>query len=101
MKKLLALYRTPESPEKFLTHYRDVHMPLVRAIPGLIGVELTLIERTLVGEQGNFLLAEMLFADEEAFRAAMRSPENAATGTDLTAFAGGLVTIMTGAVMEP
>ena len=96
MKKMLALYRAPEDAEEFLRHYREVHMPLVRAVPGLVDVAITRISRTLVGEEGVFLLAEMSFADDAALAAALKSPENAACGKDAMDFAGKLVTVMTG-----
>ena len=99
MKKLIALYKTPSDPAAFMDHYRETHLPLVQRIPGLVKAELTLVERTLMGEPGNYLLAEMYFADAESFKAAMKSPENAATGADLADFASGLVTVMTGVVL--
>ena len=100
MKKLIALYRAPADADVFMAHYRTTHLPLVEKIPGLVRAELTRIDRTLMGEQGNFLLVEMIFADAESFKAAMKSPENAATGADLANFAQGLVTVMTGTVIE-
>lgn len=100
MKKLIALYKAPTDPEAFICHYRERHLPLVAKIPGLLRTELTLIDRTLLGEAGNYMLAEMYFADEDSFRTAMRSPENAATGADLVNFADGLVTVMTATVTE-
>lgn len=100
MKKLIALYRAPADAEAFMTHYRENHLPLVSKIPGLIRTEVTQIERTMMGEAGNFLLAEMYFADADSFKAAMKSPENGATGADLANFAEGLVTVMTGEVIE-
>jgi uncharacterized protein (TIGR02118 family) len=99
MKKLIALYKTPADAEAFMAHYRTTHLPLVQKIPGLVRAELTLVSRTLMGEPGNFLLAEMYFEDDD-FRDAMKSPENAATGQDLALFAEGLVTVMTGDVIE-
>lgn len=99
MKKLIALYQTPDDVDAFMAHYRSTHAPLVGKIPGLIRMELTRIDRTLMGTPGAFLLAEMYFADEDSFRSAMRSPENAATGADLANFAGGLVTVMTGEIL--
>jgi|TARA_B100000678_G_scaffold289843_1_gene301368 uncharacterized protein (TIGR02118 family) len=100
VRKLIALYKAPADTDAFMRHYRETHIPLVGRIPGLVKTELTLIERTLMGEPGNFLLAEMYFADADSFKAAMKSPENAATGADLANFAAGLVTVMTGEVME-
>ena len=100
MKKLIALYKTPADPEAFMTHYVNVHLPLVAKIPGLLKAEVTMIDRTLMGDAGGFMLAEMYFADADSFKAAMKSPENAATGADLANFAEGLVTVMTGTVSD-
>lgn len=100
MKKLIALYNTPADPEAFMRHYRETHLPLVRQIPGLLRAELTLIDRTLVGEQGSYLLVQMEFADEASFKAALRSPENAAAGADVALFADGLIKLMTGTVLD-
>ena len=99
MKKMLALYRTPADVEDFMAHYQAVHAPLARKIPGLVRLEVTRLTRTLIGDDGNFLLAELYFEDD-AFREAMRSPENAALGQDLPNFAEGLVTVMTGDLVE-
>jgi uncharacterized protein (TIGR02118 family) len=99
MKKLLALYRAPSDVDAFMVHYRNVHTPLARKVPGLVRIEVTRVTRTFTGDEGNFLLAELYFEDE-TFRDAMRSPENAALGADLPNFAEGLVTVMTGDVLE-
>lgn len=99
MKKLIALYRTPADPDAFLAHYRDQHMPLVGKVPGLVRTEVSMITRTMLGTADNFMLAELYFEDED-FRDAMRSPENASTGADLALFAEGLVTVMTADVIE-
>lgn len=100
MKKLIILYRAPADPAAFMAYYRDTHLPLVAKVPGLVRTEVTIVDRTLMGEPGYFLMAELLFADADSFRAAMKSPENAATGADLVNFADGPVTIMTGSVVE-
>jgi uncharacterized protein (TIGR02118 family) len=100
MKKLIALYKAPEDADAFFAHYRNVHLPLVHKIPGLVGTDVTRINRTLSGEKGNFLLVEMLFADETSFANAMKSPECAATGKDAATFAGKIVTIMTGETLD-
>jgi uncharacterized protein (TIGR02118 family) len=96
MKKLIALYTMPEDADAFMSHYRGVHLPLVEKIPGLVGTAVTRIDRTFVGEPGNYLLVEMAFADADSFKAAMKSPENAAVGADLANFAGERVTVMAG-----
>ncbi len=33
--RFLALYETPAAPEAFDRHYREVHIPLGRRLPGL------------------------------------------------------------------
>ena len=33
--RFLALYETPDDPETFDRHYRQVHIPLLRRLPGL------------------------------------------------------------------
>lgn len=96
MKKMIALYKAPGDADAFMDHYKTTHMLLVEKIPGLVKTELTRIDRTFMGDQGNFLIAEMYFEDEESFKAALKSPENAATGADLTNFAEGIVTVMIG-----
>ena len=100
MFKLIALYKAPQDPDAFMAHYKDTHVPLVRKIPGLQKVELTKVVNTLMGEPGNFLLAEMYFADEASYKTAMKSPDNAAAGKDVGVFAAGLVTLMKGEVLE-
>ncbi|MDB5702852.1 MAG: hypothetical protein JWL66_3051 [Sphingomonadales bacterium] len=99
MKKLIALYNTPTDEVAFLAHYKNVHTALANAVPGLVRIEVTRITRTLLGEPGAFLLAELFFEDKD-FKDAMRSPENVALGADLPLFAEGLVTVMTGEVVE-
>lgn len=61
MLKLLALYKLPAEPESFLRHYKNVHVPLLRQVPGLLKIEVTEVLSTIMGEPGNFLLAEMFF----------------------------------------
>lgn len=46
------------------------------------------------GPSPYFLIAEMHFADDAAFDAAMASPENRAVGKDVMTFAKGLVTML-------
>ena len=35
MVRFLVLYDTPADPEAFDRHYRDVHIPLAKQLPGL------------------------------------------------------------------
>lgn len=97
MIKIIALYTKPADEEAFLRHYEDVHTPLVRRVPGLAKLEVTRLTRDpLGGDPAYFLMAEMSYPDEQTFRAAMRSPENAAVVADVGGFARGLVTLVQG-----
>jgi uncharacterized protein (TIGR02118 family) len=90
---LVALYARPDDPESFDEAYFKTHLPLIRAVPGLRGVKLMRVQRTLMGN-GCYMMAVMRFDDESALKAAMRSPEMQAAGETLNSFAEGLVTLM-------
>ena len=92
--KLLALYHKPEDEAAFLSHYENVHLPLVRATPNLERIVLNRVTGSPMGEAPYFLIAEMHFPDTAAFEEAMRSPENRAAGKDLMNFAKDLVTLL-------
>lgn len=95
MYKLIALYKKPADVAAFEKHYAEVHRPLVDRIPGLARLVLNRgIDAPWGGPPPYYLMAEMHFADEAAFTAAMASPENAAAGKDLRKFAGDGVTMM-------
>jgi len=94
MVKLVALYRHPSDPAAFDRHYEQTHLPLIRKMPGLRRLEVWRITGAPGGEAPYYLIAEMIFDDAEAMRAAVRSPEGRAAGEDLQRFAGGLVTMV-------
>jgi uncharacterized protein (TIGR02118 family) len=95
MIKLIALYKRPPDVEAFLAHYENVHIPLVKKIPGLSGAVINrIIAAPMGGEPEYFQIAEMHFPDKETFDAAMASPENRAAGKDVMSFAKGLVTLL-------
>jgi uncharacterized protein (TIGR02118 family) len=39
MAQMIEIYRTPRSPAAFDKHYREVHVPLARQLPGLRNYE--------------------------------------------------------------
>ncbi len=95
MVKLIALYAKPPDLSSFDRHYHEVHLPLVRKWPGLRKVELGRITGMPgEGELPYYLIAEMYFDDQNALRAALRSPESRAAADDLQRFAPGLVTLL-------
>ena len=91
MVKLVALYRTPTSPEEFDRHFEAVHLPLLRAYPGLRGLEVTRIIGAPLGETRYSLMAEAWFETRDSMNAALSSPEGRAVARDLLRFAPDVV----------
>lgn len=101
MVKLIALFRNPEDMESFDAHYSQVHIPLAKAMPGLQKLEVTRVVGTPMGQEAEYyLLAQMYFADRESLDTALRSTEGRTGGKDLAGFAGKLVSMMIGEVVE-
>ena len=80
--RFLVVYDEPTDPEAFDRHYREVHVPLTRRLPGLrrfsIGGEAAVVR----GEPAH-LVAELEWDDLDALRAAFASPEGRATAADV------------------
>lgn len=96
MYKLVAFFTKPENVEEFDKHYDEVHAPLMKSVPGLQKLVVSRNTRAFAGESPYYLIAEMHFADKDAFKAAMGSEENKAAGKDVMSFAGDLVTMVHG-----
>ncbi|HEY2519191.1 MAG TPA: EthD family reductase [Streptosporangiaceae bacterium] len=81
--KLIALYTQPDDPDVFEQHYRDQHLPLVHAFPGLQKVE---TGRIVAEADGGAILwhrvTEMYFADRDALDAALASKHGQAAAAD-------------------
>jgi uncharacterized protein (TIGR02118 family) len=81
--KLVVLYTQPDDPAGFDEHYREIHAPLVRKLPGLQRFESGQVTAALDGgERGYHRVAELWFADQAAMDAAFGSAEGAATAQD-------------------
>ena len=93
--KLLAMYARPEDEESFWAHYHDIHLPLIKKVPGLQKAVLNRVDANLMGGASPyFLIAELHFENQAAFDAGMASPENRSAGKDLMTFAKGIVTLL-------
>ncbi|MGY1664109.1 EthD family reductase [Geodermatophilus sp. SYSU D00705] len=86
---VFAIYASPEDPAAFDAHYRDVHAPLTRAMPGLL--EFTWGHGD---DPSAYVVARMTFASGDAADAAFTSPEGAAAAADLATFAGAGVSLV-------
>ncbi len=100
MVKLVALYRKPSDVASFDSHYHNVHILLVRKMPGLRKLEVTKITGAPIGETQYHMMAEMYFDSVDAMNAANASPEGRATAKDLMSFAASVVTLFFGEVQE-
>ncbi len=79
--KVVALWGTPNDPDKFEDEYGSIHIPLVAVLPGLKGA---VASKALDGPF--YRMAEMTFDDIEAMQGALGSDE----GQRLLADAGRL-----------
>jgi uncharacterized protein (TIGR02118 family) len=92
--KFVALYAKPSDLAAFEKHYQEVHMPLVKKIPGLRKVEVCHFTGATRGEAKYHMMAELYFDSKEAMMASLASPEGVATGKDVLSFAKDLIHAM-------
>lgn len=100
MVKLVCLYTHPPDRSAFDRHYQDVHLPLVRRVPGLVKVEVARVTGAPRGESPYYLLAELYWDSADAMQASMASPEMRAVGRDAREFAGELLTMHVAEIAE-
>ncbi len=91
MVKLIALYRKPADAAAFDKYYYDVHIPLVRKVPGLRKIEITSITGAPMGEAKYHVMAEMYYDSMDAMNAANASPEGKAVFQDVMKFAADVI----------
>jgi len=79
--RFLALYETPADPEVFDRHYREIHIPLGRRLPGLRRYA---VSRDVAAVRGApyYLVADLDWDTMDELRAAFASPEGRATAAD-------------------
>lgn len=87
MYRITASYHHPADPEAFLAHYRGVHDPLTRTMPGLQSFEWGVCETPDGSTPPYFLVAVLTFADRATALAALGSPEGEAGAADMARFA--------------
>ena len=94
MVRFLVLYDRPEDTEAFDRYYREVHIPLVRKLPGLRRYTIGRNATTVRGGESYYMIAELEWDDMEALRRAFQSPEGQANAQDVPRFATGGVRSM-------
>ena len=88
MVRYLVLYDTPEDPAAFDRHYRQIHIPLAKKLPGLRRYTISRNVAPVRGSVPYYLVAELDWDDMDALRDAFASPEGQATAQDVPTFAG-------------
>ena len=94
MVKLIALYKKPADVSAFESHYREIHVPLAKKMPGLKRIELSHMTGSPGGEPKFYMMAELYFDDSAGMMAALGSAEGKAAAKDVMSFAGDLIHMM-------
>lgn len=100
MIKLTALYTKPDDPGAFDEHYFNVHVPLVKQIPGLLKCEIAKVIGAPIGEAQFYLQCDMYYENEDAMNAGLASSEGRRTAKDLMSFAANNVILMFSEIVE-
>ena len=91
--RLIVQYGQPTDPAAFDQHYRNVHVGLAQAIPGVVRFTIGHGQSLDGGSPAPYLVAELDFESAEAMAAAMSSPAGTAAGSDVGTFATGGATM--------
>ncbi|WP_428149253.1 EthD family reductase [Brevundimonas sp.] len=90
MAQLVVTYGKPADPAAFDAHYRDVHIPLAKAIPGLRRYEVSDGPvMTPEGPSDAHMIAILYFDSLANIAAAFASPQGQAAAADVAGFATG------------
>jgi uncharacterized protein (TIGR02118 family) len=93
MYRITVCYGQPSDPAAFDSHYAQVHVPLVRAVPGLAAFTAGPCAALGKGDPAYYYVATLDFATEDDYRTALTSAEMGKTGKDVASFATGGVTM--------
>jgi uncharacterized protein (TIGR02118 family) len=93
--RLIVQYGQPTDPAAFDKHYRDVHVGLAQAIPGVVRFDTGHPQPLDPSSPAPYLIAQLDFESAEAFGEGMGSEAGRAAGADVANFASGGVTMAT------
>jgi uncharacterized protein (TIGR02118 family) len=94
MIRFIILYDPPADADAFDRHYREVHIPLVRKLPGLLRYTISAGITPVQGNQPCHLIAELDFTDLAALQGAFGSPAGQAAAADVAEMVGDRVRSM-------
>jgi uncharacterized protein (TIGR02118 family) len=81
--RFTILWSKPKDVDAFERHYREVHVPLAKKMPGLRRYTISRNTSPVRGGEPYFLIAELDWDDMAALQLAFASPEGRATGADM------------------
>jgi uncharacterized protein (TIGR02118 family) len=97
MVRIISLHGQPVDPQEYERYYRDVHIPIVRRIPGVRNIRFGRVVQTADGSSPPYyLVSDVYFDNMDALKEALSSPEMEEAMADVPNFASGGVTIMFG-----
>ncbi len=90
MYRVSVLYGIPTDEAAFTDYYLTTHVPIAKRMNGIVGYNLTWIDRSEnEGIPGIFLIADLYASDRAAMDAIMASPEGQVATADVGNFATG------------
>jgi uncharacterized protein (TIGR02118 family) len=85
MVRFLVLYNEPNDIEAFEKHYREVHIPLSKKLPGLRRYSLSRNAAPISGGAPYYLVVELDWESMEELKKAFQSPVGEAAREDVVA----------------
>lgn len=98
MHRLMVLYPEPTSREDFVAYYESTHLPLARALPGMLACRYSV--RVSGQDSPYFAVFEADFPDAETLGAAMQSDAGVAVAADVPNYASGGAVVLDFPVTE-
>ncbi len=83
MVRFLAVYDKPSDPVAFDRHYREVHIPLAKQLPGLRCYTISRNPVPTRDREAYYLIAELDWDDMTSLRHAFETPAGRATADDV------------------
>ncbi|MEJ0051998.1 MAG: EthD family reductase [Methylovirgula sp.] len=94
MSKLIVLYKKPADPAHFDKHFREVHVPLVKKMPGLRATSFGPASTLDGGEGAFFWIFIGTFDSLKAIHEALASPEGQKVVADIPNYSPDAPTIL-------
>jgi uncharacterized protein (TIGR02118 family) len=91
--RVCVCYGHPDDPAAFDDYYERVHVPLARAVPGLVDFTWGKVSTLDGSAPPYYAIASLYFADADSLNTGLRSVEMAAAAADVPKFAPGGVTM--------